>query len=203
MRRPVGLILLIPPSRMQTRGYLFFTRWAANWSRYTINILCITDRKPKWNALCYEKRVKQKKAYKILEVLFCTNQSHIGIQACLLQQLEIIWWLWKCHTWTLLIFAQAGFYLIVTELFNLGVISGTPLKVWNIRYFPLGQSNSWIFPNVQAPPFDGIVICLPVKVVQHDLISQMSDTNWHSFPRQGTWGEQSPTFRSPWNPLPS
>lgn len=31
VRSPVGLILLMPPSRIQTLGYFIFTRWAANW----------------------------------------------------------------------------------------------------------------------------------------------------------------------------
>lgn len=30
VRRPVGLILLMPPSRIQILGYFIFTRWAAN-----------------------------------------------------------------------------------------------------------------------------------------------------------------------------
>lgn len=33
VRSPVGLILLMPPSRMQTLGYFIFTRWAANWKK--------------------------------------------------------------------------------------------------------------------------------------------------------------------------
>lgn len=33
VRRPVGLILLMPPSRMQILGYFIFTRCAANWKK--------------------------------------------------------------------------------------------------------------------------------------------------------------------------
>ena len=33
VRRPVGLILLMPPSRIQILGYFIFTRWAANWKK--------------------------------------------------------------------------------------------------------------------------------------------------------------------------
>lgn len=33
VRRPVGLILLMPPSRIQILGYFIFTRCAANWKK--------------------------------------------------------------------------------------------------------------------------------------------------------------------------
>lgn len=36
VRSPVGLILLMPPSRMQTLGYFIFTRWAANWKKRSV-----------------------------------------------------------------------------------------------------------------------------------------------------------------------